>query len=143
MTDKKPLTSTRAYIVRAIYQWINDNGMTPYILANASVEGTEVPQNYVKHGRIVLNVAPDAVTNLLMENDYISFNGRFSGVDIDIYLPIQSVLAIYARENTQGVFFEKDGDLEPPPPEPRPRQARVNSVSSSTKTSKPFLKVVK
>jgi len=130
------LTSSRPYFVRAVYQWIIDNGLTPYILVDSDIEYTEVPREYVKDGRIILNVAPMAVRDLLLGNEAISFSARFSGVAKAIYAPIQSITAIYAKENGKGVFFDQTGDLQPPPDTPEPPQ-------KSRSGKKPTLKVIK
>jgi len=113
------MTPTRPYLVRAFYDWIIDNGMTPYMLVDATVEGVRVPVSYIRDGRIVLNVAPAAVTSLEMGTSAVSFGARFSGVAQTITLPINSVMAVYARENGQGMFFsdEDDGPDTTPTPE--------------------------
>lgn len=122
------MTSSRPYLVRAIYEWLNDNMLTAHVLVDATRAGVVVPQAHVKDGRIVLNIAPGAVRDLFMTNDVLSFSARFGGVPMQISAPMPAVLAIYARENGQGMFFDEDeefpaetsgGDDEPPtPPEP-------------------------
>ncbi len=98
-------TSTKPYLLRAIYEWCTDNGYTPYLAA--MVDGqTRVPREFVKNGEIVLNISFSATSSLKMENDFISFNARFGGVSRDIVVPVQNVVAIYARENGQGMAFE-------------------------------------
>lgn len=106
MSEQTTFTPTRPYLARAIYEWICDNQLTPYLLVNATQPYTEVPQQFVKDGQIVLNLAPHAVHQLQMSNESISFSARFGGVSKDIYIPISAVLGIYARENGQGLFFE-------------------------------------
>lgn len=104
------MSPTRPYLVRAFYDWIIDNGMTPYLLVDARVAGVRVPAAYVKDGRIVLNVAPAAVTDLDLGVDAVIFGARFAGVAQTICLPVASIMAIYARENGQGMFFsDEDG----------------------------------
>jgi stringent starvation protein B len=99
-------TSTKPYLLRAIYEWCTDNGYTPYLAA--VVDGqTRVPREFVKNGEIVLNVSFSATSGLKMENDFIYFNARFGGVSRDIAVPVQNVVAIYARENGQGMAFER------------------------------------
>jgi len=100
------LTPTRPYLARAIYEWICDNQLTPYLLVDATQPHTDVPQQFVKDGQIVLNIVPHAVHQLLISNDAVTFSARFGGVSKDIYVPIQAVLGIYARENGQGLFFD-------------------------------------
>jgi len=103
------LPSTRPYLIRAIHEWCCDNGFTPYlsVAVDASVQ---VPRDFVKDGEIVLNTSYDATGNLRLGNDYIEFKARFGGVAREIVVPVDHVLAIYARENGQGMGF--------PPPEP-------------------------
>jgi stringent starvation protein B len=120
------MTSTRPYLIRAVHEWIVDNGLTPYIVVDAQVQGTEVPSQYVKEGRIVLNLNPTAVQALVMGNEWISFRARFSGKVMGVHLPVRAVLAIYAKENGQGMSFsqeasEEDTSSPPPPPSPPPR----------------------
>ena len=98
-------TSTKPYLLRAIYEWCTDNGYTPYLAA--IVDGqTRVPREFVKNGEIVLNISFSATTGLKMENDFIHFNARFGGVSREISVPVENVVAIYARENGQGMAFE-------------------------------------
>jgi len=113
------MKSSRPYLVRALYEWILDNGCTPYLLVDATVAGVDVPQQYVKNGQIVLNVAPGAVAGIDMSNDEIRFRGRFGGVATDVFVPIGAVLGIYARENGQGMVFEPEQAPTPPDDEPR------------------------
>lgn len=114
------MTSSRPYIIRAIYEWIVDNDCTPHLLVDASGDDVVVPATYVSDGQIVLNISPTAVVSLQMGNDAISFNGRFGGQPIDIYAPIASIMGIYARENGQGMIFEVEPTPEPPPEKPQP-----------------------
>jgi stringent starvation protein B len=97
--------STKPYLLRAIYEWCTDNGYTPYLAA--MVDGqTRVPREFVKNGEIVLNISFTATSGLKMENDFIAFNARFGGVSREISIPVENVVAIYARENGQGMAFE-------------------------------------
>lgn len=126
------MTSNRPYLLRALYEWIVDNGCTPHFLINAAMEGVQVPQDYVEDGRIVLNVAPSAVRDLHLGNDEVHFSARFGGQPMNILLPMASVLGIYARENGQGMLFPEAEDGDDTPPEaPAPSPGR------------PSLKVVK
>ncbi|MEE1921289.1 ClpXP protease specificity-enhancing factor [Pseudomonas sp. 148P] len=104
------MNSSRPYLVRALYEWIVDNDCTPHILVNAEYPAVQVPQGFASDGQIVLNISPNAVRGLQMENDAVSFEGRFGGVAHSLYVPIGAILGIYARENGQGMVFE----LEPP-----------------------------
>lgn len=115
-----PMTSNKPYIMRALYEWIVDNKLTPYLAVNASVPYTQVPEQYVKNGQIVLNISYDAVSMLNIANDSITFDATFNSIPFQIYIPIRAVQAIYAAENSQGMVFEPDSDdsapTEPPPP---------------------------
>ena len=100
------LSPTRPYLARAIYEWICDNNLTPYLLVDATQPNTLVPEQFIQDGQIVLNIVPHAVHQLHMSNDAITFSARFGGVSRDIYVPLYAVLGIYARENGQGLFFD-------------------------------------
>lgn len=99
------MTSTRPYLIRAMYDWIVDNGCTPHLLVDATHAGVAVPQQYVENGVIVLNVTPSAVRGLDLGNEHVSFSARFAGTPHEIRVPIAAVQAIYARENGQGIFL--------------------------------------
>jgi stringent starvation protein B len=99
------MTSTRPYLIRALYEWIVDNQCTPHLLVEVKDDQTRVPRQFVDKGVIVLNVAPSAVKHLLLGNDRISFSARFGGTPHDIDVPVAAVQAIYARENGQGIFL--------------------------------------
>ncbi|OTG63195.1 ClpXP protease specificity-enhancing factor [Acinetobacter silvestris] len=102
------LTPTRPYLTRAIYEWICDNHLTPHLLVDATRPHTDVPTQFVQDGQIVLNIVPHAVHRLNINNEAITFSARFGGVSKDIYIPIDAVLGIYARENSQGMFFDPE-----------------------------------
>ena len=120
------MTSSRPYMIRAIYDWITDNGLTPHLLVNAEHPEAVVPDEYAEDGQIVLNVSISAVRDLDLGNSAIRFSARFSGNSMDISVPPDAVLGIYARENGRGMLFpEETGeegktDDEPEPPPPRP-----------------------
>ncbi|WP_034297807.1 ClpXP protease specificity-enhancing factor [Herbaspirillum sp. RV1423] len=97
--------STKPYLLRAIYEWCTDNGYTPHIAVVVDAR-TRVPMQFVKNGEIVLNVSFEATSGLKMDNDFINFSARFGGVSRDISVPVENVIAIYARENGQGMAFE-------------------------------------
>jgi len=97
-------TSTRPYLIRALYDWCTDNGLTPYV-AVAVDETVQVPREYVKNDEIVLNISFDATSSLKLGNDFIEFKARFAGSAREIMVPISRVIAIYARENGQGMAF--------------------------------------
>lgn len=108
------MTPSRPYLLRALYNWILDNKMTPHVVINADFKGVIVPTEYVEDGQIILSVAPESVYALEMNNNYLAFAARFSGISRDIYLPVMSITAIYAEENRKGmVFAEEEYDRQP------------------------------
>ncbi len=119
------LTPSQPYLLRAIYEWIVDNELTPYLLVDASNDDVQVPRQYIENGKIVLNIAPRAVSNLELKNELVQFNARFSGQAMDVFFPTQSVLAIYAKENGQGMVFNDGNDTEPEPPKPSKPSLRL------------------
>jgi stringent starvation protein B len=132
------MSSSRPYLIRALYEWIVDNHCTPYLLVDARAQGVEVPQEHVnKDGQIILNIAPISVVDLDMLGESISFNARFGGVPQQLFVPTYAVLGIYARENGQGMVFE----AEPAPPEPPAPQSPESGDTSDSK--RPSLRVVK
>jgi stringent starvation protein B len=113
------MTSNRPYLIRALYEWLVDNELTPYLLVDASRDSVHVPTRYVEEGRIVLNVSPSAVRDLSLNNDLIAFEARFGGSAFAISLPPDAVLGVYARENGKGMLFPDEGMTdEPEPPQP-------------------------
>ncbi len=123
-------TSTRPYLIRAIYDWAIDNGLTPHVLVDAKFEGVSVPMAYVRDGKIALNIHPQAVNGLDVGKDYLLFSARFSGHNFEVVVPVDAVLAIFARENGRGFFFQNEpaddksapgDDHDPPPSSPGSR----------------------
>lgn len=102
------MTPSRPYLLRGLYDWIVDNNCTPYLLVDAEYPDLVIPLDYVNDGKIVLNVLPSAVRDFSIDNNYISFSARFAGKAQEIFLPIGSVLAVYAKENGRGMFFEAE-----------------------------------
>ncbi|MFT4058553.1 MAG: ClpXP protease specificity-enhancing factor [Legionella sp.] len=131
------MTSIKPYLIRSAYDWIVDNGLTPYILVSTDYFGVQVPKEHVVEGRIVLNISPAATRGLLLENDRIDFAARFSGKTEQISIPPGAVLEIYAKENGRGIPFEIEESPPPPPP-----AATVDVKSLAGKGSKPSLKLV-
>lgn len=129
------MTSSRPYLIRAIYQWITDNGMTPHLLVDVSVEGVQVPTEHVQNGKIILNIAPMAISGLVLGDTEITFSARFSGKPRVLNVPIEAVLAVYAKENGQGMMFSEDDgaisatddgdDTDPDPEKPKRPSLRV------------------
>ncbi|MFY2765395.1 ClpXP protease specificity-enhancing factor [Arenimonas sp. MALMAid1274] len=115
--------SNRPYLLRALNEWICDNGMTPYLLVDAARDGVQVPSSAVKEGRVVLNIAPRAVAHLVIDNREVRFMARFGGVSQSVQVPVTAVLAIYAQETGQGMMLPEDGATLPedsPDPAPAP-----------------------
>ncbi|NNG14797.1 MAG: ClpXP protease specificity-enhancing factor [Gammaproteobacteria bacterium] len=128
------MKSSRPYLIRALNEWIVDNNMTPYVLVNAMDENVRVPEQFIEDGKIVLNISPNATQELILGNQFIEFSARFSGSEMMVSVPIMSVLAIYARENGQGMMFaEEEGD------EPSP----IGPGEGPTQSKKPTLTIVK
>jgi stringent starvation protein B len=111
----------KPYLVRAVYEWLVDNDFTPYLLVDAEAPAVDVPRQYVQEGRIVLNLRPQAVQHLDMNNRAVTFSARFGGAPTSVYIPVSAVMALYARENGQGMVFDQEEGPggEPPPPEPQ------------------------
>lgn len=123
------MTSSRPYLIRAIYDWLLDNNLTPYIMVDVNLPDVSVPQQFVKDGKIILNIAPAAVSRLSMGNRVIEFNARFSGIPHQLHVPVMAVQAIYSYENGRGmVFNEDDEDTGPgdPPPDNTPPKGRAH-----------------
>ncbi len=99
------MTPTRPYFLRAIFDWIADNGLTPHLSVDATIQGAEVPEAYVEDGQITLNLSEAAVIDLQLENDFVSFQAKFNGIPHHIYLPMAAIQGIYAKENGQGMLF--------------------------------------
>lgn len=127
------MISRRPYLLRAMHEWISDSGHTPHIVVDAGVTGVDVPRQFVKDGKIVLNASWSATAQLKLGNDEITFSGRFGGASMMVSVPINAVLAIYARETGQGMIFSDDepgtaatespGEKPEPPKGPRPAGA--------------------
>jgi len=102
------MTSSRPYLIRGIYQWIADNGMTPHLLVDVTIEGVQVPTEHVQNGKIILNIAPMAISGLVLGDEEVTFSAMFSGKSQLIIVPVDAVLAVYAKENGQGMMFSED-----------------------------------
>ena len=138
MIDAKDSISTRPYLIRALYEWCTDNGFTPFIAVLVD-ESVRVPMEYVKDGEIVLNISFDATSALKLGNEFIEFKGRFGGVARDIMVPVERVLAIYSRENGQGMAFPMlaSGTAVPAVPREEPKSTPLASVPSASDTPSP------
>lgn len=122
------MTSSRPYLVRALSDWINDNGMTAHVVVDANVDEVVVPRQFVESGKIVLNISPVAVEGLSIENDFISFSARFSGKAMDVFIPVNAVMAIYAKENGQGMVFTEEPSSPTPPSPPEDEKPKLRIV---------------
>lgn len=134
------MISNRPYLIRAFYDWISDNHLTPYIMVDAEFSGVNVPRQFVEEGKIVLNIAPQAIVRLSITNESLQFDASFSSIPYHIQVPIKAVLAIYAFENGRGMVFEEDednggDDNEPPPPH--------KGIPAAGGKARPQLKIVK
>ena len=133
------MNSLKPYLLRAVYDWCVDNDLTPYLLANADADDVVVPRQSVQEGRIILNLNPQAVHNLALGDNKVEFNARFGGKPLLVRSPIKAVLAIYARENGQGMVFDENEGEDPLPPQP----TSTEPTESKPARSRPVLKVVK
>jgi stringent starvation protein B len=128
------MTSNRPYLLRALYEWISDNRMTPHILVDAAIEGVDVPEQAVQKGKVILNIDRAAVRDLELANDWLTFSARFSGRRYEVKVPVEAVLAIYAKENGQGMMFAQDEEHPPPtvpgsgPDDGTPRRSHLKLV---------------
>ncbi len=132
------MTPKRPYLLRAIHEWLVDNHLTPHLLVDAGRDGVQVPEAYVRDGQIVLNIAPGAVRDLELANDLVSFSARFGGVPMQVRVPPEAVLGIYARENGHGMMFLDEPEAETPPD-----GDDSGPSGSSGGSRRPSLKVVK
>ena len=138
------MSSTKPYLLRAIHEWACDSNLTPQILVSDEVDGVVVPQNHVKDGHIVFNIHPNAVKDLLLGNEHILFSARFSGQAMQIEVPIDAVLAIYARENGQGIFFQEDQQTPPPDDQAESEESQQTAPQPGEQpSSNSHLKLVK
>jgi len=133
------MTSNRPYMIRALYEWIMDNRMTPHLLVDAIHPQAVVPSRFVEDGKIVLNISPTAVHALALGNERIAFGARFGGVAMQVEVPVEAVVSIYARENGHGILFlDDDGprmdDVE---------ETEDESIAPKPPPKRPTLKVVK
>ena len=123
------MTSSRPYLLRALYDWIVDNGLTPYLLINTEMPGVQVPAEHINNGKIVLNVAPEAVQSLVIGDADVSFSARFGGRPMQVSFPVCATLASYTRENGRGMVFGDDDDTPPEPVDDKPsRQPSLRVV---------------
>lgn len=135
MNTEFKTTPKRPYLLRAYFDWLVDNGLTPYLVVDATYYGVKVPVEYVKDGQIVLNLSATAVGNLVISHETIQFSARFRGIPQDIYIPMGAVLAIYARENGDGVMFEPEESYDDHPEQTE--EQPIGFEKAVDKTGKP------
>ncbi len=140
------MTSNKPYLIRALYEWLVDNDATPYILVDTTVDGVMIPQGIDKDGQVVLNIAMRAVQGLDLANTHIAFSARFGGASQNLYIPIRAVMAIYSKEDGEGMMF-----AEEPQDTAQHEQTAAQAIASTpakdestdTQKAKPGLKIVK
>ncbi len=136
------MLSSRPYLVRAIRDWIVDSGLTPQVLVNAAAPGVDVPQSSIQDGRVVLNVSPTAVRDLLIDADLLTFVARFGGVSRAVTVPIEAVEAVYARENGHGMMFPADESDDETESDTK-AGTRTDQHDATVRRPRPNLKVIK
>ncbi|QTH72633.1 ClpXP protease specificity-enhancing factor [Pseudoalteromonas xiamenensis] len=138
------MTPNRPYLLRAFFDWIIDNQCTPHIVVNANYTGVQVPVQFVQDGQIVLNISPSAVMQFSLDNQALSFNARFSGQPMQVYVPMGAVLAIYARENGEGTVFSAESFEEEMLEETIPEETQPSvSESQPEKKKGSHLRIIK
>jgi len=133
------MNSMRPYLLRAVYEWIVDNNLTPQLVIDALAPGVEIPRQHVQEGKITFNISPTAVRDLNLGNDWVSFSARFSGAAMSVLVPVSAVLVVYARENEQGMVFQPEEN----PPETPPPAGQKSPEAVPPKRGKPTLTRVK
>jgi stringent starvation protein B len=137
------MTSSKPYLIRGLYEWLLENDMTPYLLVDANFYGVMIPQGTATDGKVVLNLTPSAIQALELDNEYIAFSARFGGVAQNVYCPMTSILAIYAKENGEGMMFNEEPHTDPDPSiNKADRKQGVKAIEAKT-TNRPSLTVVK
>jgi len=134
------VTSSKPYLLRALYEWILDNDLTPHLIVDAEGEGVVVPPQSIQDGRVVLNISPTATRSLQIANDSVSFQARFAGVSRELWVPMEAILAVYAKENGQGMMFAEVAD---PPPGPGDSPGDGPGDGGKPKNDGPKLRVIK
>lgn len=136
------MTANQPYLLRAFYEWIVDNNLTPYLVVNANYPGTQVPQEHVQAGQIVLNVSPSSTGKLLLGNQEVTFDARFGGVARNLVVPCKAILAIYAKENGAGTVFTAEDEIDSDLPDEVVVDVEA-SAPTPAKKGRPTLTVVK
>lgn len=139
------MTNNKPYLIRAMHDWICDNAATPYLYVDTEAENLNLPEHLLAENPLILNASPNACRNLALENDAISFQARFSGQVFDVYLPIDAIIAIVARENGQGMQFEwqSNHDAEDSESDNNSKSTAPQPVDNEAKPKKGGLKIVR
>ncbi|VAW35580.1 Stringent starvation protein B [hydrothermal vent metagenome] len=139
------MNSSKSYIIRALHEWISDNDCTPLILVSSTHQGVQIPAGIDEDGKVVLNISYGATSNLELINEGILFDARFTGRSHNLFVPMESILAIYARENGQGMMFADNKNLpeSPKPTKKTKPKNKANIKDITTPDNNNFLKVVK
>ncbi len=147
MTEELKLTPTRPYMIRAFYEWLEDNSLTPYLLVDATQDNLVIPTEHVQNGQIVLNIASQATGNMNIDNNYINFNARFGGVSRELWIPMQAVMALFAKENQSIVMPFDPSEYEnftPEDPEPsNTKSTPASKADTIERAKKAGLKILK
>jgi len=137
------MLSNKPYLIRAFYDWIVDSRCTPFLVVNANFPRCTVPVDYVENGEIILNISPEAIRDFKITPTAVEFRASFSGVVHLIFAPIKAILAIYAQENQQGMFFEEEGEEQNAPCLDSPHlEGRTLSLTNKLSEKRPHLKLV-
>lgn len=148
MTEELKLTPTRPYMIRAFYEWLEDNALTPYLLVDATQDNLVIPTEHVQNGQIVLNIASQATGNMTIDNNYINFNARFGGVSRELWIPMRAVMALFAKEN-QAIAMPFDPaeydnftaeDSEAAPATTSPTTSKADTIERAKKAGLKILK---
>lgn len=144
MTEELNLTPTRPYMIRAFYEWLEDNTLTPYLLVDATQDNLVIPTEHVQDGKIVLNIASQATGNMNIDNNYINFNARFGGVSRELWIPMQAVMALFAKENQSiAMPFDPSEYDNFTPEEPEPSKPKPSKAETVERAKKAGLKILK
>ncbi|HAO59434.1 MAG TPA: ClpXP protease specificity-enhancing factor [Psychrobacter sp.] len=144
MTEELNLTPTRPYMIRAFYEWLEDNALTPYLLVDATQDNLVIPTEHVQDGKIVLNIASQATGNMNIDNNYINFNARFGGVSRELWIPMQAVMALFAKENQSiAMPFDPSEYDNFTPEEPEPSKPKPSKAETVERAKKAGLKILK
>lgn len=149
MTEELNLTPTRPYMIRAFYEWLEDNALTPYLLVDATQDNLVIPTEHVQDGKIVLNIASQATGNMNIDNNYINFNARFGGVSRELWIPMQAVMVLFAKENQSIAMpfdpseYDNFTPEEPEPSKPEPSKPKPSKAETVERAKKAGLKILK